>query len=94
MTPEMLEMFSGLLVGIVLPWVVEYLNKIWELDGPKALSLVGILSFVVTGVIMFISGNFTFTNFTMADFLPVVLSVFGSSQVIFQAFKKALGWEK
>jgi hypothetical protein len=94
MQQETLQILISLFVGLVLPWVSQWLNNQWKLDGPKALSLVTLLSIGLSVVILFLTGGLVLSELTFANFVPVLTLVFSTSQVVFQSLKKELGWEK
>jgi len=90
-----IKVISGLLVSLVLPFLAEPLNKLWKLDGPKALALAAILAGILSFVALYVTGAITNTqlqNLTMENYLALFTAVYGVSQTEFQLLKNQLGW--
>jgi hypothetical protein len=94
MEQETLQVLVSLFVGLVLPWISQWLNERYALSGPKALSLVSALSLVLSVGILFLTGGLTLDQVSFENFVPVLGVVFSVSQVVFQSLKDALGWTK
>ena len=94
MNTDILAMLATLVATLVLPWLAEYLNNVWRLDGPKALSLVTALSALVAIGGLVLSGDFTAANLNLENFVATFGAVFSGTQIVFQVFKDFLGWNK
>lgn len=94
-TTQLIKIVASLLVGGVMPFVAEYLNRVWKLDGAKALSLAGVLSAVLTVAAVALVGWLTGTlqtTFAPTNLLPLFLLVYGVGQTVFALVKDSLGW--
>lgn len=92
---DTVKVIAGLLVSLVLPFVAEYLNKLFKLDGPKALAVAGVLaalfslgSLAVTGLLQ---GNLAET-FNAKNLVVLFGIIYPLSQTEFQLIKTKLGW--
>ena len=80
------------ITGAVLPFIQEELNKIWKLDGRKALVLGSVVAFAASVIALLVTGELRAEQLTVENFVQVFGVVFGVSQVVFQSVKDQLGW--
>lgn len=82
----------SLLVGAILPFISEWLNKLFKADGKKALVVAGLLSAVVAFGVLIFTGGLKTADLTLANVLPVFTAIFSVSQIVFQLIKEKMGW--
>lgn len=81
------------LVGALAPFISEWLNILFQANAQKALVVVGAVSALLASGVLFLTGVLTPADLNFATFTHVFTAVFTLATVIFQLFKKALGWD-
>lgn len=99
MTQDQVTQLTNILISIVvgglLPFGAEYLNRLWKLDGQKALAVAGAISAVLAVAVLAAVGYLTgtlATTFQPNNVLPAFLAVWGTGQAVFAVLKDRLGW--
>ena len=93
---ETVRLVVGVVLSLVLPFVAEPLNRLWKLDGPKALAVAGVLAGVVSLIVLYVTGavtNTQLTTLTTQNFLSLFAAVYGVSQTTFQLIKQTMHWD-
>jgi uncharacterized membrane protein YdcZ (DUF606 family) len=84
---QILELVTSVILGVVLPFVTEAINNKFSLHREKALAVVSVLSGVVALAVLYLTGQVTANDFTLASFTKTFLLVFGAGQVVFNYAK-------
>lgn len=94
MTTDNVALLASVIVGAVLPFAQEYLNKLFEIDGKRALVIGAALSALIAILASFLTGGIKGEDLTLQNFTSVFATVFATSQVVFQSVKDYMGWTK
>lgn len=84
---EVVLLVANLILGAIIPFVVEPINNWKGLHKEQALVLVGLISGVVAIVALLLTGQLTPADFSLAKFSQSFLVVWGVSQVVFNYAK-------
>ena len=83
---------ATVVLGILLPFVQEPLNKLFAVSGPKAFLVAAALSAVASVIALFATGQVSLTEFSLENFSSAFTIVMTLSQAVFQFLKDKLGW--
>lgn len=83
---------ATVILGLLLPFVSEFLNGLFKTSGPKALVVAGVLAVVAAVIALVATGGIKLTDLTLDNFTPVFTAIFTLSQLVFQFLKDKLGW--
>jgi len=83
---------ANLIVGAVLPFLTEFLNQQFVLNGKRALVLAAVLAGVVSVASLFVTGGLSVADLTLENFVPTFTLVFSTSSIVFNLVKDGLNW--